>query len=114
MKRTVLAALSYFSLQTLAFSLPATYAVTAYCHCAKCCGRANQLAADGHMPRAGVTVAGPRSLPLGTHVWIEGLGERIVTDRLAISFDNRFDIFMTSHRAARRFGLQQLHVTILK
>ena len=89
------------------------FTVTAYCHCAKCCGRANQPAADGRQPVAGLTIAGPRCIPLGTHVLIEGIGERIVTDRLAPEFDTRFDIYMTTHHAAKQFGIQQLQITIL-
>ncbi|HEX3800198.1 MAG TPA: 3D domain-containing protein [Verrucomicrobiae bacterium] len=66
------------------------------------------------MPIAGVTIAGPRNIPLGTRVYIQGLGVRVVTDRLAHRFDNRFDIFMPDHQTAQHFGLQKLTITILK
>jgi 3D (Asp-Asp-Asp) domain-containing protein len=66
------------------------------------------------MPVVGLTVAGPRRIPLGTHVLIEGIGERIVTDRLEPRCDNRFDIFMAGHHAAQQFGIHKLQVTILK
>ena len=87
--------------------------VTAYCPCAQCCGRANRPAANGQPPRAGLTIAGPRSIPLGTRVHIEGIGIRTVTDRLARSCDNRFDLFLPTHAAAKAWGLQDRRVTIL-
>jgi 3D (Asp-Asp-Asp) domain-containing protein len=88
--------------------------VSAYCHCARCCGIANHPAADGRQPVVGLTVAGPRWIPLGTRIYIEGIGIRIVTDRLALAYDDRFDLFVATHREAKRFGLQQHRITILK
>ena len=90
------------------------YTVTAYCHCAKCCGRAGQPAANGQMPVVGVTVAGPRSLPFGTRLRIEGLGERIVQDRPPKRFDDRLDVFMADHETALKFGVRKLQVTLIK
>lgn len=88
--------------------------VTAYCHCADCCGKAGQPTASGRMPEAGVTVAGPRSVPLGTWVEIEGVGRRRVDDRTARRFDGRWDVFMGSHGAARKFGKRNLKVHVLE
>ena len=90
------------------------YIVTAYCHCAKCCGRADRPGANGKLPTAGITAAGPRSLPLGTKLVIEGVGERIVEDRQSKRFDDRIDIFMPDHQAAVKFGVRKLHVTRIK
>jgi len=104
--------LSLFLLSAFPISaFPST--VTAYCHCAQCCGRANRPAANGHPPQAGLTIAGPRSIPLGTRVHIEGMGIRTITDRLARSCDNRFDLFLPTHAAAKAWGLQSRRVTIL-
>ncbi|HVM51247.1 MAG TPA: 3D domain-containing protein [Candidatus Acidoferrum sp.] len=86
--------------------------ITAYCHCARCCGEAHRAAANGHQPVAGLTVAGPRWIPLGTHVYIEGIGERVVTDRLARIYDDRFDVFVATHEEARRFGRQRHNVRL--
>ena len=88
--------------------------VTAYCPCARCCGKANQPTASGKMPTAGVTVAGPRRVPFGTVVEIEGVGRRVVQDRLAKRFDNRWDVFMPSHKAALIFGTRELKITVVK
>src|SRR5882762_8850665 len=90
------------------------YTVTAYCHCAKCCGRAGRPGANGKMPAAGITAAGPRALPFGTKLVIEGVGERIVEDRQSKRFDDRIDIFMADHQSAVKFGVRKLHVTRIK
>lgn len=96
-----------------------SYTVTAYCACKKCCGRwSGGPTASGVMPVAGVTCAGPRSIPFGTRVRIEGVGERVVQDRLAKRFDNRFDVFFGSdeqaHGKALRFGKRKLKVEVLQ
>jgi 3D (Asp-Asp-Asp) domain-containing protein len=90
------------------------YTVTAYCPCKVCCGQwAGGPTASGKMPVVGVTCAGPRRIPFGTRVRIEGLGERVVQDRLARKYDGRFDVFFASHKEALRFGKRTLKVRIL-
>jgi 3D (Asp-Asp-Asp) domain-containing protein len=113
MKRALLILLVAAS-QSLAAGTNTLFTITAYCHCAKCCGLAGQPTASGKQPVAGVTVAGPRRIPLGTRVHIDGLGDFTVQDRLAKRFDHRFDVFMADHKSALKFGRRQLHVTILK
>ena len=90
------------------------YTVCAYCPCSLCTGRHSALgsAANGKPPVAGQTIAGPRRFPLGTRLQIEGLGERILTDRPARKYDDRFEIFFRTHAEAKRFGKQTLIVTI--
>jgi len=87
--------------------------VTAYCCCTLCCGKqAAGIAANGKAPVEGVTVAGPRNIPLGTQIHIEGIGYRVVTDRTAKRFDGRFDIYFRDHDDAKKFGKQKLKITI--
>lgn len=85
------------------------------CHGAACTAytATGSVCADGHYPVAGKTCAGPRWVPLGTRVYIAGVGWRTVTDRLnkRHAKSNRYDIFMASEQQARRFGKQQLKVT---
>ena len=90
--------------------------VTAYCPCAICCGvmGGTGITASGRQAVQGVTVAGPRSLPLGTKVLISGLGVFTVQDRLAKRYDDRFDVFFADHSTAKRFGKRSLKVTVLK
>jgi 3D (Asp-Asp-Asp) domain-containing protein len=92
-----------------------TYTVTAYCACPKCCGpNAIGLTANGKPAKEGVTIAAPRSIPFGTKLLIEGLGVRVVQDRLAKRFDNRIDVFFSNHNRALKFGKKTLKVTIAK
>jgi 3D (Asp-Asp-Asp) domain-containing protein len=60
-----------------------------------------------------VTVAGPRAIPFGTIVEIEGVGRRVIQDRTARRFDGRWDVFFASHEDAKRFGKRRLKVRIL-
>jgi 3D (Asp-Asp-Asp) domain-containing protein len=92
-----------------------TFIVTAYCPCRECVGLySGGPTASGVMPKAGVTIAAPRWIPFGTILDIRGIGRRIVQDRLALRYDNRIDIFMRSHREAKRFGIKKLSVTNVK
>lgn len=90
-----------------------TYAVTAYCACVKCCGKwSGGPTASGVMPVEGVTVAGPRRIPFGTVVFVEGVGKRVVQDRLARRYDDRFDVYFEKHEDALKFGIRKLKVKI--
>lgn len=87
--------------------------ITAYCLCTVCCGpNATGIAANGKPPIAGITVAGPRMYKLGTKIAISGIGNRVITDRLARKYDNRIDLFMSSHVQAKQFGIRTNKVTI--
>ena len=90
-----------------------TATVTAYCPCAICCGvmGGTGLTASGNRARQGVTVAASRSIPFGTRVHIEGVGWRVVEDRLARRYDGRVDVYFASHAEAQRFGRRSLKVT---
>lgn len=79
-------------------------AVSAYCHCSKCCGKANQPTASGRWPVVGVSAAGPRSIPFGTWVRIPKYGWRRIDDRLSKKYDFSVDVFMRSHKEAAKVG----------
>ena len=81
-----------------------TLVITAYCHCATCCGTSGQPTASGKMPTIGVSVAGPRWMPFGTQVWIPSVGWRTVQDRTAWKYEGRVDVFMATHKKAKKFG----------
>lgn len=92
-----------------------TAIVTAYCACQLCCGHyAGSPTASGAMPKQGVTIAAPRHIPFGTKVNVSGLGTFTVQDRTAVRFDGRFDVFMTNHQAAIKFGKQRRQIQIIK
>lgn len=89
------------------------FVCTGFCNCSICCHKANQPTASGKMPVDGVTVAGPRWFKFGTRLFIEGVGVRVVQDRLARRFEGRLDIYFKDHAAARRFGIRRLEVKVL-
>lgn len=88
--------------------------ISAYCACFKCCPKSSKgLAANNKLPIVGQTIAAPRSLPFGTKILIPSVGWRTVHDRLARKYDNRIDVFMSSHKKARKFGIRQETVMIV-
>lgn len=89
------------------------YTVTAYCPCVKCCGKSNGITASGIKAVEGVTVAMNKSIPFGTKIYIDGVGERIVQDRGGAIKGNRIDLYFDSHQEALNFGRQTKEVIIL-
>lgn len=89
------------------------YVITAYCHCVKCCGKADGITASGVKATEGVTVAMDKSMPFGTKIYIDGIGERIVQDRGGAIKGNRIDLYFNNHQEALNFGRKTKQVTIL-
>lgn len=54
-------------------------------------------------------------VPLGTRLWVDGVGECLVTDRMNRRFRHRVDIAMplAEKRRAKAFGLKRLEVKVL-
>ncbi len=90
------------------------YIITAYCHCAKCCGKTDGITASGEKAIEGITVAMDKSMPFGTKIYIDGVGERIAQDRGGAIKGNRIDLYFDSHQEALNFGRQTKEVTIMK
>lgn len=100
------------------------YRITAYCPCEICCGEwANKrtkgivLGAYGVELEPGVSIAAP--FPAGTKLYIDGIGEYTVQDKLATwvveKYDSKvIDIYFESHEDAKAFGLQHKEVFIMK
>ena len=77
------------------------FKLTGYCHCAKCCGKSTGITASGARATEGVTIAADtRKLPMGTRVYIEGVGERIVQDRGGAIKGNKIDVYVDTHSEA--------------
>ena len=95
---------------------PETYTVTAYCSCSKCCGEwSDGFTSTGDLAHEGVTIAvDPEEIPLGTRVWIDGIGERVAQDIGGAIKGKRIDIFFYNHQAALNFGVQYLEVSIIQ
>ena len=87
--------------------------ITAYCACTICCGpTAPQPTAAGIKPAQGITVAASRRYPLGSAIYISIPGvmnnrRYKIQDRLHNKYDNRVDIYFSSHKQAKQFGIKK-------
>lgn len=95
------------------------YVITAYCACYNCCNKKPTdkgygITASGVKAQQGITVAADNSIPFGTRIYIEGVGERIVQDRGGVIKGNRIDLYFDNHQSALNFGRQTKQVTIMK
>lgn len=89
------------------------YKITAYCSCAKCCGKATGRTASGTMATAGRTVAASSKFAFGTKL---NIGGHIYTveDRGGAINGNKIDIYVNSHSAALQWGVKYLPVSVVK
>lgn len=90
-----------------------TYKVTAYCSCAKCCGKTNGITASGTKATAGRTVAASAKFAFGTKL---NIGGQIYTveDRGGAIQGNKIDIFVNSHSEALQWGVRYLPVSVVQ
>ena len=89
------------------------YKVTAYCSCAKCCGKTNGITASGTKATANHTIAAPSTFAFGTKVKINGT-VYVVEDRGGAIQGNRIDIYMNSHQEALAWGVRYLELEVLE
>ena len=87
------------------------YKITAYCPCAKCCGKATGRTAMGTKATAGRTVAASAQFALGTKLNING-HTYTVEDRGGAIKGNKIDIFVNSHAEALAWGVRYLPVSV--
>lgn len=87
------------------------YKVTAYCSCAKCCGKTSGYTASGAKATAGHTVAASSQFAFGTKLIINGK-EYVVEDRGGAITGNKIDIYMNSHAEALAWGVKYLPVQV--
>lgn len=82
------------------------FELTAYCACTKCCGaNAKGITASGTKVTKGRTIAVDTNvIPMGSKVYIEGVGERVAEDRGGAIKGNRIDVYFGSHQEALNFG----------
>ena len=88
------------------------YKVTAYCPCAKCCGKATGRTASGTTATAGRTVAASSKFAFGTKLNIGG-HVYTVEDRGGAVNGNKIDIFVNSHAEALQWGVRYLNVSVV-
>lgn len=89
------------------------FEATAYCSCAKCCGKSNGITATGVQASSRTIAADWNVLPPGTEVHIEGIGYRVVEDRGGGIKGNKLDVWFLSHQEAWEYGRRQVEVRIL-
>lgn len=77
-------------------------------------GKAKAITATGTSARAGRTVAvDPTVIPLGSRVYIDGIGERIAEDIGGGVKGRHIDLYVPSVPAAYRFGVQRRTVSVV-
>lgn len=87
---------------------------SAYCSCARCCGKSNGITSSGRPATEWHTVAAGSGYPIGTVIYIPALADKpnggwfVVEDRGGAISNNRIDIYMGSHSQALTFGRRNL------
>ena len=95
-----------------------TMSATAYCSCAKCCGKSNGVTSSGRIASSWHTLAAGSGLPIGTVVYIPAFADKpnggwfVVEDRGGAISNNKIDVFMGSHSEAIQFGRRSLECYI--
>ncbi len=90
-----------------------TYKITAYCPCAKCCGKTSGITASGTKATAGRTVAASSQFAFGTKLNIGG-HTYTVEDRGGAVNGNKIDIFVNTHAEALAWGVRYLTVSVVQ
>lgn len=93
-------------------TLGTKYKITAYCSCAKCCGKSNGITSSGRKAQANHTIAAPANFAIGTQLRINGT-VYTVEDRGGAIKGNRIDIYVNSHSEALAWGVKYLNVEVL-
>lgn len=90
----------------------AVFTITHYCPCPKCCGKySDGITATGTIATEGRTIAVDKDvIPLGSKVYIEGLGEFIAEDTGSGVKGNHIDMFVNSHTEAINRGVIEREV----
>lgn len=68
--------------------------------------------ANGNYPTVGYTCAS-NYYPLGTRLWIEGIGEQVVEDTGGMGM-NVVDIYMGDEETCIQFGVQEAQITVIE
>ena len=87
------------------------FKVTAYCACAKCCGKETGITASGTRATAGRTIAASSQFAFGTKLLING-NVYTVEDRGGAIKGNKIDIYMDTHAEALAWGVKYLPVQV--
>ena len=72
------------------------------------------ITASGEPVKEGVTVACPPSMPFGTKLEIESVGQRICQDRGGAITEGRLDVYFDDLKDALEFGRKTLNVRVVE
>lgn len=87
---------------------------SAYCSCAKCCGKTNGITASGSKAASWYTIAAGKGYKLGTVIYIPEFSNKpnggwfVVQDRGGAISNSKIDVYMGSHSEALQFGRKTL------
>lgn len=91
------------------------FEITYYCPCTDCCGKTDGITASGTLAQEGITVAADWDiLPLGSKIYIEGIGYRTVEDKGGAIVGQSLDVFVNSHTEALELGRHKADVWIVE
>ncbi len=95
------------------------YTLTAYCPCARCCGKSDGITATGTLAAEGRTIAvDPRVIPYGSRVlliWPDGTQHTYIAEDCGSGINgNRIDVYLSDHETARVFGVQSAMAYLTK
>ena len=95
------------------------YTLTAYCPCARCCGKDDGITATGTLAAEGRTIAvDPRVIPYGSHVLLifpDGTQHAYIAEDCGGGINgSRIDVFFADHETARIFGVQSAMAYLIK
>lgn len=91
-----------------------SFNTSAYCSCAKCCGKTNGITASGAKATAWYTVAAGKGYKMGTVIYIPALADKpnggwfVVQDRGGAISNSKLDVYMSSHSQALQYGRKTL------
>ena len=95
-----------------------SFNTSAYCSCAKCCGKTNGITASGAKATQWYTVAAGSGYKIGTVIYIPALKDKpnggwfVVQDRGGAISNSKLDIYMGSHNAALQYGRKTLEAYV--
>lgn len=91
-----------------------TFNTSAYCSCAKCCGKTTGITSSGAKASSWYTIAAGKGYPIGTVIYIPYLKDKpnggwfVVQDRGGAISNNKIDVYMGSHGQALQYGRRSL------
>lgn len=91
------------------------FRISYFCPCSICNGSSHGITASGAPLAVGQTIAvDPSVIPLGTEVFIDGIGTRIAQDTGSAIKGARIDVLVSDHEQAYRRGIDHRSVFVYK